>query len=134
MAVQIKTTRRVAIDVAGETVVFICRIPSAQELSKFLNGRFTQKRNKVESRVYEARAEFIDKILVDVEGAEFEGADKTIRPLNAQTVLTEDDKVMWRGIMGTPVETWKDLIQLSWKSSAALRFEDSSNEGDDEKN
>ena len=123
--------RRIAIDVNGDTVVFICRVPSATELSKFLNSRFETKRNKVKSCVYEAREEFINKIATDIENATYAGADGEEKPLNAQTVLSDQDKTYWSGILGVPVQTWKDLIPLSWKSSAAQRFEDSANVEED---
>ncbi|HEX4135920.1 MAG TPA: hypothetical protein VHY84_14995 [Bryobacteraceae bacterium] len=124
--------RRIAVDVSGETVVFVCRVPSAAELSKFLNARFETKRNKVKSHVYEARQEFIDKIAIDIENATYVGADGVEKPLNARTVLEDQDKTYWSGIQGEPVQSWKDLIPLSWKSSAAQQFEDSANVGEDE--
>jgi hypothetical protein len=125
-------TRRIPIDVNGETVVFVCRVPSAAELSKFLNGRFATVRNKVNSRVYEAREEFINKIAVDVENATYAGADGIEKPLSAATALSDEDKTFWSGMFGQRVESWKDLIPLSWKSSAAQRFEDSANVADEE--
>jgi hypothetical protein len=132
MPLAVATTRRVAIDVNGEIVVFVCRTPSAPELSQFLNGRFETKRNKVNSRVYEAREAFINKILIDVENATYSGADGAEQPLSAATSLSDQDQAYWSGIMGTQVKTWKDLIPMSWKSSAAQRFEDSANVADEE--
>ena len=126
------TTKRIAIDVNGETVVFICRTPSTPELSQFLNSRFATKRNKVESRVYEARAAFMDKISVDIENATYAAADGQEKPLSVKTDLSADDKTYWSGILGTRVETWKDLVPLTWKSSAAMKFEDSSAAPEDE--
>jgi hypothetical protein len=79
MPLAVATTRRVAIDVNGEIVVFVCRTPSAPELSQFLNGRFETKRNKVNSRVYEAREAFINKILIDVENAQRSGPGLLVR-------------------------------------------------------
>ncbi len=134
---KIASTRRVSIDVFGEIVTFICRIPTGDELSKFLNGRFSAKRNKVESNVYPARAAFMDKITQDVEGATFEDAEGVERPLNAGTVLTEADKHKWCKLLAVPsIDSFRDLIPLSWKSSAAQQFEDSANAAgeDDGKN
>jgi hypothetical protein len=129
---KIASTRRVSIDVSGETVTFICRTPTAAEQSRFLNSRFSTERNKVKTRIYEARAEFMDLITVDVEGATYEQANDDEAKLSKATVLNDADKSMWAGILGAPVKSWKDLIPLSWKSSAAQRFEDSNNQPEDE--
>ncbi|HVW07301.1 MAG TPA: hypothetical protein VHC90_01895 [Bryobacteraceae bacterium] len=130
---KIDTTRRIAIEVSGETVTFICRVPTGDEQSKFLNSRFTTKRNKVESNVYPARAAFIDNIAVDVEGATFVDAQGAEKPLNASTSFTDADKAKWAKALGLrSIDSWKDLIPLSWKSSAAQQFEDSANAGEDD--
>jgi hypothetical protein len=137
MPLAFDTRVRVAVDVGGEDVVFICRTPTARETSVFLNNRFVTKRNKVTSHLYEARAEFISAIVVDVENAQFRNAAGEVLPLNAQTVLTDDDKRQCGAVLGVQIETWKDLIPLSWKSSAAMKFEDSQNasgEGEPEGN
>ena len=115
----------------GEKVVFICRRPKAQELSNFLNKRFQTKGTRVKSQLYEAREALIDKILVNVEGAEYEDAAGQVKPLNASTVLSDQDKTHWAGILGESIESWKDLIPMSWKSSAAMTFEDAKPEADD---
>lgn len=134
MAKAAAATRRIAIEANGETVVFICRVPSGAEVSAFLNARFVTQRNKVVSNVYTAREAFINKIAIDVENATYEGTDGLEKPLNASVSLTEEEKTYWSGLMGIRVETWKDLIPLSWKSSAAQQFEDSATQGDDPKN
>lgn len=128
MAIAFESTIRIQIPVGGETVTFVCRQPSAQEVSKFLDTRFETRRNKVRSRVYEARAVLIDKILVDIENAEFRDAEGAVRPLNAQTQLSEQDKAACSAVMGLQVESWKDLIPLNWKASAAMRFEEAAPE------
>jgi hypothetical protein len=125
MPLAFDTRVRVAVDVGGEDVVFICRTPTAKETSAFLNNRFVTKRNKVTSHLYDARANFMDAIVVDVENAQFRNAAGEVLPLNAQTVLTDDDKRQCGAVLGVQVESWKDLIPLSWKSSAAMKFEDS---------
>lgn len=114
----------IKVPVGGETVTFVCRRPSAQVMSAFLKNRFETKGKRVKSNLYEARATLIDKILFDIEGAEYESADGQSVPLNRNTVLTDADKQKWQGILGIPVNDWKDLIPLSWKSSAAMSFED----------
>jgi hypothetical protein len=124
---KLDTNRRVSIDVAGGTVTFICRTPSASEQSKFLNSRFATKRNKVETRVYAARAEFMDQITVDVEGVTYVNAEGAEFPLNAAASLTDADKAKWTAVLGVTIKSFRDLIPLSWKSSAAQRFEDSNN-------
>lgn len=131
--VTIGRTVKVKVQVeGGETVVLVCRRPTAPELSKFLGARFEHKGRKVKSKLYPAREEFIDKILVDVEGAQFERADGSTLPLNRAVELSDADKAHWSGICGTQVEGWKDLIPASWKSSAAMTFEDPQPESDDE--
>ncbi len=127
---QISSRLTVKIDVAGESVTFHCRRPTGAEISAFLSKRFITKRNRVESRLYEARAEFADSIILDVENAQFENAAGEILPLNAQTALTDDDKRHWSGILGAPVGSWKDLIPLNWKVGVAIYFEDAPGDGE----
>jgi len=131
---KLDTTRRITIVVGEEAVTFICRLPAPDEQSKFLNSRFTQKRNKVESNVYPARVAFMDKITLDIEGATFVDAEGAEKPLNASAVLTDADKAKWMKALGLrSIESFLDLIPLSWKSSAAQQFEDnaSASEGDE---
>jgi hypothetical protein len=125
MPLAFDTQVRVPVDVGGEDVILICRTPTAKETSSFLNNRFVTKRNKVTSHLYEARADFITAIVVDLENAQFRNAVGEVLPLNAQTVLTDEDKRQCGAVLGVQVESWKDLIPLSWKSSAAMKFEDS---------
>jgi hypothetical protein len=132
MSAVISSTIRIDVPVGDETVTFICRRPTAQEQSKFLTNRFEAKGRKVKSHLYEARAALIDKVLIDVKNAEYETAAGERRPLNKETQLTEEDKRHWSGIFGTAVESWKDLIPMSWKSSAAMHFEDPQPEGEGE--
>lgn len=133
MAVAARSRIRVKVAVAGgETVVFICRQPTAAEQSRFLNARFEQKGRKVESRLYPARATFMDQIALDIEGAEYELADGTLAPLTAATVLSDEDRSRMGGIIGQPVKSWKDLIPMAWKSQAAQRFEDGTTPDDEE--
>jgi hypothetical protein len=121
----ISRTVRVSISLPNEEkATFICRRPTSAELSAFLNSRFTNVRNKLKTRLYEARAEFFDKIAVNAENVTFENANGTAVPLNASTSLTDEDKAAWSAILGTPVTSWKDLIDVSWKSSVSMRFED----------
>jgi len=115
---------RVAIDVQGETVTFVFRRPTAKEVSDFLSKRFVQKRNKVQSRLYEARQEFIDQIIIDIENAQFRNAAGEILELNKDTVLTDLDKSYCSSVLGFQVDSWIDLISVNWKASAAQYFED----------
>jgi cytosine/adenosine deaminase-related metal-dependent hydrolase len=136
MAKAFATKIRIPIPVGDETVVMICRKPSTEELTKFLSQRFQAKGRKVQTHLYEAREELIDKVLVDVENAEYETPGGESRPLTAATVLTDEEKTFCAGVLGRKVESWKDLIPLSWKSSAAMHFEDPQpdSEGEAEKN
>jgi hypothetical protein len=122
--VTLSATVSVTVPVGDDKVVMVCRRPTAAELSRFLGDRFESKGKKVKSRLYEARTALVDKILVDARGASFQDAAGETRVLDASTTLNDDDKRMWAGIMGKPVETWKDLIPESWKSSVAMTFED----------
>jgi hypothetical protein len=124
MAAAIQTKVRISVPVGSETVVFVCRRPSAPELNAFLKQRFEAKGKKVKSHLYEAREELMYRILVDAENAEYEKKDGTMAPLNARTVLSDEDKAHWSSILGKTVSTWIDLIPLSWLSSAAMKFED----------
>jgi hypothetical protein len=129
----IGSTIAINIPVGDETVVLVCRRPTTQEQSKFLKDRFEAKGRKVKSHLYETRVALIDKILLDVKNAEYETASGERKPLNNGTSLADEDKRHWSGILGTTVETWRDLIPPSWKSSAAMRFEDPQPEDDEDK-
>ena len=133
--VTIGSTVSIRIPVGDETVTFICRRPSASEHSKFLRDRFEAKGRKMQNHLYEAREALIDKILVDVQGAEFETAEGIGVALNNKTTLNDADVAKWSGLLGVQVTSWKDLIPASWKSSAAMRFEDAQPDDEaDEKN
>jgi hypothetical protein len=125
MALIEATSVRIRVPVGDDDVVFVCRRPTGREISKFLSSRYVTKRNKMEPRLYEARLEFVNSILRDVEGATFRNAAGEELPLNAASTLTAEDKALWAGTLGEPVESWKDLIPVTWKSSVAMYFEDS---------
>lgn len=122
--VTIGSSIRIKVPVGDDSVEFICRRPTAEEQSKFLRDRFETKGRKVKSHLYETRVALIDRIATDIAGAQYENAAGETVPLNAQTVLSEEDKRKWAGILGVPVKDWRDLVPASWKSSAAMRFED----------
>jgi hypothetical protein len=127
---------RITVPIGNEDVVFICRRPTTKEISKFLSSRYVQKRNKVETRLYEAREAFVNSILVDVENVTFRNAANESLPLNAATILTEADRASWAMQLDVkPSElTWKDLVPLNWKSGVAMYFEDTQADGPDEGN
>ena len=133
MSAFVGSTININIPVGDETVVLVCRRPTAQEQSTFLKDRFEAKGRKVKSHLYESRAALIDKILIDVRNAEFETAAGERFTLNKDTALSESDRHWWSNLLGVTVTCWKDLIPVSWKSSAAMRFEDAQPE-DEEKN
>jgi hypothetical protein len=133
MAGLVSNRVRISVPVSGEEVVLICRRPTSAEMSDFLSKRFTAKGRKVHSHLYEAREELMAKILVDAENAEYETQQGERKPLNAQTVLSDEEKAYWSGILGKKVNGWFDLIPLSWLSSAAMAFEDPQPD-DEEKN
>lgn len=132
MALALASKLRIPIAVGGETVTMICRQPTAKEVSAFLSQRFQTHRNKVKSRLYEARPEFARKILQDVENAQYESASGAILPLSAQTVLSDEDRRHAGALLGRAVDSWLDLIPDSWFSAVAMRFEDAAPEDEDE--
>lgn len=125
---------RIPVPVGNEDVVFICRRPRAKEISTFLNNRWRRgPRGKIVDRLYEARREFVDSILIDVENVTWKTAAGDAAPLNAATSLSEADRQHWSDVLGEPVTSWKDLIPLNWKSAVAMHFEDALNlSGEDE--
>jgi len=123
---------RVVVEAGGEDVIFICRQPSAAERSKFLSSRFVTKRNKMVSRLYEARAEFVDQILLDVENIQYCASNGEIRQLNAQAELSDADKAEYSTVHGVEVRGWRDMIPLNWKSSVAMYFEDQQSQGEED--
>ena len=135
MASAISSNVRVRIAIAGgQFVTIICRRPTAQAVSKFLDARFENKRNKIQSRLYAARTEFVRSIMVDIENAEYEcpPGSETLLPLTAKTVLSDEEKAHWSGIVGEPVHGWKELIPIQWLSQAAQKFEDGQIPDDEE--
>lgn len=124
---------RISVPVGDEEVVFICRQPTAKEISKFLSSRYVQVRNKVQTRLYEAREAFVNSILVDVENVTFRNAANESIPLNAATVLTESDRATLAARYDVKPSdmTWKDMIPLNWKSGVAMYFEDAQSGGTD---
>lgn len=122
---------RIIVPAGGEDVVLVCRQPTGKEMSKFLSSRYIQERNKVKTRLYEARQEFIDKLLVDVENVTYLNAAGESVVLSKDIVLSEEERATWAVSLDIkPSEVdWKALIPLNWKSSAAMYFEDSAAEG-----
>jgi hypothetical protein len=124
----IRATVRIPVDVeGGERVVLVCRRPTAAETSHHLTARFRQKGSRIQNNSTEAREALMDKILVDVEGVEYERPDHSAVKLSAATVFTDEEKAYLSSIFGGRVETWKDAIPVNWKSSAATYFEDNAN-------
>lgn len=123
---------RIRVPVGDDEVVFICRRPSTKEISKFLSSRYVQKRNKVETRLYEAREAFVNSILLDVENVTFKSAAGESIALNSQTTLMESDRQSYAEQLGVPPSavTWKDLIPVNWKSGVAMIWEDTQAESD----
>lgn len=132
MALALASKLRIPIAVGGETVIMICRQPTAKEVSTFLAQRFETKRNKVHSRLYEARPVFARKIVLDAENAEYESASGAILPLNARNAIPEEDRRHAAALLGRAVDSWLDLIPDSWLSAVAMRFEDAAADDDDE--
>lgn len=134
--VVISSTKRIKIPTAnGESVVFICRKPTATEVSKFLSARYTRHRNKMQDRRVEAQVSFAKSILLDVENLGYEPVDGNgvstgkVVALTKSTVLSDDDKRVYGA------HDWKDVIQANWLVSVAMQFEEASVtgiEGDEE--
>jgi hypothetical protein len=122
-------TRRISIPVGDESVTIIVREPSSKERSDFLTSRFEMQGRKVKNQMTEARARFIRPLLLDVENATYEDAHGVPHPLNKSTTLSEEDKSYVEGVLGIPVKDWRDLVNISWLSSAAMAFEDAAPEG-----
>ena len=125
---------RIKIPTGGETVTFVCRKPTAKEVSTFLSGRYTRHRNKMVDRRVDAQLAFAKSILIDVENLGYEpigtdgiGTGKVVA-LNKATVLSDDDKRVYQA------SDWKDVIQANWLVSVAMQFEEASVTGlsDDE--
>ena len=131
---RLDSTIRISVPVGDEDVILVCRRPSADEVSKFLNSRFTTHRNKVKSNLYPARVAFVDSILVDAENVTFVTASGEEKPLNAATVLTPDDASHWSKVLGEAVSCWKDLISMPWKSTVAMYFEEQQGGGEEQGN
>ncbi len=121
--------RKIRIPVGEESVTVIVREPSSKERSDFLTSRFQMEGRKVKNQMTESRARFIRPLLLDLDNATYETADGAEKPLNKTTTLTEEDKTFMEGVLGIPVKDWRDLVNVSWLSSAAMAFEDAAPEG-----
>ena len=121
--------RRITIPVGDDSVVIIVREPSSKERSDFLTARFEMQGRKVKNHQAQARARFIRPLLMDVENATYEDAAGNAQPLNKNTTLAEVDKTSIEAVLGVPINDWRDLLNVSWLSSAAMAFEDPAPEG-----
>ena len=121
--------RRITIPVGDESVVIIVREPSSKERSDFLTSRFEMQGRKLKNLQTQARGRFIRPLLMDIENATYEDAAGNAQPLNKNTTLAEADKTYIETVLGIPVNDWRDLVNASWLSSAAMAFEDPAPEG-----
>jgi hypothetical protein len=120
-------TISVRVPVGDEEVVLVLRRPSAAEVSRFHNNRFKQHGRRFDNVQGTARIEFIDSILLDVENATYTNAEGVELALNAKVDLEEADRRYAASILGAPVDSWKQLVNPTWKISAAMQFEESHN-------
>ena len=121
--------RRITIPVGDESVVIIVREPSSKERSDFLTSRFEMQGRKLKNLQTQARGRFIRPLLMDIENATYEDVAGNAQPLNKNTTLAEADKTYIETVLGIPVNDWRDLVNASWLSSAAMAFEDPAPEG-----
>ncbi len=120
----VQSTVRIKIETASDFIVFVCRKPSAREVSKFLAARYTRHRNKMVDRRVDAQIEFAKSLLLDVENLSYEpigpdglGTGK-LTHLNKATVLTDADKRFY------DAADWRDIPQVNWLVSLAMHFEE----------
>lgn len=119
------TNIRLKIDVGGsEPIVLVLRRSSAQQVSKFLDRRFTTRRNKMVNRSVSARIEFIDSLLIDVENLSVRDAAGEAHLVCAAMEMGEADQARWSELLNDQIRTFRDFIAVNWKSTAAMRFED----------
>lgn len=112
--------RKIIVPVAGDVkVILICRDYTTSEYARFMGGRFDfKKKGKLDDRSMQARIDFIDTLLIDVEAVDKDGNPDYVVYACAGKV----EKL-------TPqVENWKDYVNPSWKISAALTLEGESAE------
>lgn len=98
---------RIAVRLGGppeDDPVLIIRRPTDDEIHDFYNARFEGARGT--PRYSQARAEFVDRILLDVQNVEVEIEPGRFVPL-------------------TPaIPGWKGWIDAGWKSSVAAMYEE----------
>ena len=82
------------------------------------------ERNKPVNRRYPAAVKFIRNILTNIENAEWADSNGLVSPLNRDTVFDENERAFQAGVMGRPVESWRDLVNPTWLASAATQFEE----------
>lgn len=117
-------TRRIDIEVEGETLTLICRQPTAQEHATFLASRFKREGNKTKTDLWPARAAFMRQILVGVENATWTDDQGYEHPIGPDERLWDEDKQYLSGLLNQPVNDWRDLIPANYLSTAATEFEE----------
>jgi hypothetical protein len=106
--------RRIAVPVGSAKVILVLRAFTTDEYAKFMSGRYSfKKKGRLEDKSMNARIDFIDALLVDIEALD---ADD-----NPDIISYEADG---KTQTLTPrVESWKAYVNPSWKISAALELE-----------
>lgn len=112
---------RVKVSVAeNANVILVLRNYTVDEYTSYLDSQFkVRKRGKIDSHFTQARVQFIDKLLVDIE-AEVDGQRDMVIYTDP---VDGEEKHLTRS-----VENWKAHISPSWKIAAALVLESNSAE------
>ncbi len=117
-------TIRITRSLGDETVVLTFRHPTPQEQSDYLRSEYVPGgAHQILNRVPEARLALADKLLLDVTGLNFAGADGADRAVGAALELTEADRAEWSKNLGIEVRDWKDLVPGAWKISAVTELQ-----------
>lgn len=108
-------TRRITVPVGSAKVILSLRAYTTTEYAQFMGGRFGfKKKGKLDDRSMQARIEFVDALLVDIEAVDKDGQPDYVAYSSA---TGREDKL-------TPqVENWKGYVNPSWKIAVALELE-----------
>ncbi len=115
--------RRIKVPEGNSTVVLVLRDYSTSEYGAYMKSRFKMKRGgQVEDRSFDARIEFIDRLLIGIEGI---GPDGRPTDVTYADPATREEKKL-----GPDVENWQHLVNPKWKFSAAVELESGDAETD----
>lgn len=108
--------RKIKIREGDGAVILVLRDYSTAEYGAYMKSRFKMKKGgQVEDCSFDARIQFVDHLLIGIEGVDAHGqhTDVTYR----DPAIGEEKK------LGPQVERWQQFVNPKWKFAAAVELE-----------